>query len=105
MRSFEALNTLEMTVRETIRRTMDCSQGLEPAERIIGISSISLSPGNGPVVSGAGYSQDGKSISFTLSATAGTTVARQYTVTALLSVKLADVTETIEAQGTLLVLS
>lgn len=101
--SKQAINTIELGLGESVRYTVDFAQYLDPAERIIGVVSISVLPSSGaPTVSEIGYARDGKSISFRLS---GATLVRLFALTFTVTTQEGATQDTVKASGALQVVA
>lgn len=100
-----SLNTLEISRRESKRFAVDYRDYLQAGEKIIGITSITLEPADGPAVSEETYSNDGKFLFFRLDATGAGVIARSYTIAIITTTQKDGINDTIESRCLLKVCS
>lgn len=103
MSTLQAINKIEMSSRETKTFSVDFTQYLDKGERIVGITSVVLSPAGGPAVSNEAYSASGKFISFLLTGTSSLQ-SQTFRGRAIVSTLKNGVSNTVEANFELLVI-
>ena len=110
MKIVQAINKLEMTVKESRIFTVDFSSWVHPLEKVIGVSSVTLTPtGTAPEISQIGYSTDGKAVSFRVDARGAAVEPSTYALSVITTTRKSlpnhttGIDQVIEARGVLVV--